>query len=121
VVTGIYAGERSVVRIPTKTWKSIERRFARLFGARRLSLSGSDGKISQSDTMHERLFIEVKHRSRSEIVSLYRKIMPLARKEGKIPVIGLHGFGTDLYLVVVDVRYLRAVAREYVGPDSPVG
>ena len=69
----------------SKTWKARERSVARFFGAvgRTPPLSGGNGGITRSDTLHEVLFVEHKHSVRHAIINLWDKIRPLARKESK--------------------------------------
>ena len=71
------------------TWKQGERRVAKFFGTKRVPLSGSNSGHTASDTMHHRLFIEVKHRARHAIRTLYDKTKALAKKEDKIPMVCL--------------------------------
>lgn len=48
------------------TWKKFERSVARFFGAERTALSGSNSKISSSDSTHDRLYIECKLRNEND-------------------------------------------------------
>lgn len=72
-----------------KTWKAAERRIASYFGTERTTLSGGNGKQTRSDTLHEALFIEVKHRKKHSAVSLWDETKKLADKEKKTPVVCL--------------------------------
>jgi len=81
----------------SKTWKTIERKIARFFGAERNPLSGGNGKQSRSDSLSDKLFIETKYRVNHSAITLWRKTALLATKEYKIPVVCLaekhrHGF-----------------------------
>lgn len=78
-------------------WKNKERKIADYFGTTRTPLSGGNSKITRSDTLHPKLFIEQKHRKKYALVSLWDKVKKMARKENKIPIITLtqdnkHGF-----------------------------
>lgn len=75
--------------MPSKTWKTVERRIARFFGSERNPLSGGNGKLSRSDSIHPKLFIETKYRVTHTAVTLWRKTKKMAASEGKIPVICL--------------------------------
>lgn len=102
---------------PTKTWKEVERRFAGYFGSQRTALSGGNGKVSRSDSLHPALFIETKQRKRSEVASWFWKARELAVKEGKTPIVGLHMTGKRQWLLVCDIRDLPAVAAEYAAAN----
>ena len=99
----------------SKRWKTIENIFARWFGSERVPLSGGNSKISRSDSMHPRLFIESKQRSVSAVVNLFEKTVELAKKENKTPVLGIHKKGSRLWLVVCEVTDLVKVASELKG------
>ena len=100
--------------MPTKTWKDVERRIALRFGARgRTPLSGGNSGHTRSDTLHDSLFIEVKHRKSYSIFSLFREVKSLAKKERKVPIIILHETSSRDYLVVCELSDLKKVS-EYV-------
>lgn len=100
-----------------KAWKAVERRIARFFGCQRTPLSGGNGKITRSDTLHEEMFIEIKHRKKHSAVTLWDETKELAKKEGKIPVVALSEKNRPGFWLVMhsadleDVSTLRAVAR----------
>jgi hypothetical protein len=54
-----------------RTWKKGEQRIAAFFGTQRTSLSGGNSKITRSDTMHDTLFIEVKHHTSHPITDVW--------------------------------------------------
>jgi len=97
------------------TWKCAERAVARMFGVRRIALSGSNNTQGEtaSDTDHPRLFIEVKLRKSFAAWSLFRKVEKLAAKEKKVPVVALKQKGGEGILLVLRPHDLRAVAEEY--------
>lgn len=72
-----------------KTWKAIERKIATFFGTVRTPLSGGNGKVTRSDTLHDILFVEAKYRVTHSAVTLWRSTKELADKENKIPVVCL--------------------------------
>jgi hypothetical protein len=57
-----------------KTWKAVERRVARFFGSERTPMSGGNSKHTRSDSLHPRLYIEVK--SRKKGFALLRQAWP---------------------------------------------
>lgn len=60
-----------------------------MFGAERNIGSGSQGRKdkSRSDSTHERLFLECKHRQSHSVVTLWDDAQEKAVKEGKVPVV----------------------------------
>ena len=74
------------------TWKACERRAAKLFGTLRKPLSGSGGRKDQtrSDSVHPRLYIEVKMRERHPIRELYDVTREMARDETKTPILAIY-------------------------------
>lgn len=97
---------------PTKTWKSIEAHISRMFSTTRTPLSGGNSKMTRSDTLHPRLFIEVKQRKYFSVYPLFRDTKEKGKKEGKIPVVVLHETGSHDYLVVCEVSDLKKIAEE---------
>lgn len=94
-----------------KVWKAVERKIARFFGTERAPGSGSSGKITASDTLHPKLFIEIKHRSKNAVMAWYRKAREKAKREKKIPVVALHLKSTHTWLIVCSVSDLPQVAN----------
>lgn len=70
-------------------WKRREREAARLFASERTPLSGGNGKVTRSDTLHDDLFIEVKLREHHAVYSLFREVEKLAAAEVKTAVVVL--------------------------------
>ncbi len=97
-----------------KTWKNIERKIARFFGAERNPLSGGNGGHSRSDSLHERLFIEVKYRVSHSAVTLWRDTAEKAKKEDKIPVVCLSEKGKQGFWVMCHSEDLTAVANQRI-------
>jgi len=102
---------------PPSTWKNIERKIARFWGAERNPLSGSNSRQSSSDSLHKILYIETKYKKRHTILTLYRETEVKAKKEGKIPIIciaekGKKGFwalikDTDIERVITEKELIR--------------
>ena len=64
-------------------WKGFERTVARFFGTQRAALSGGNGKLTRSDSMHPRLFIECKKRKKIALLSLLREAHEHAEELGE--------------------------------------
>lgn len=95
-----------------KAWKALERRIAEFFGTVRNSLSGGNSKMTRSDTLHERLFIEAKHRVKHSAVTLWRDTKELADKENKIPVVCLSEKNKKGFWIVCHSSDLTAIANQ---------
>jgi len=100
--------------MPTNTWKSRERQVAAFFSAKRTPLSGINSGHTSADVIHKRLFIEQKHRKRHSILTLFRAVKKLARKENKIPVVTLTEHGRQGFWILVHSSDLTAVANQRV-------
>lgn len=94
------------------TWKAKERKVAGFFGSKRTSLSGGNSKITRSDTMHEHLFIEVKHRKTSSVWKLFEQTKEMAKAEGKTPVVALGLLNHEGVLFVIHSNDLAKVLQE---------
>ncbi len=77
------------IRMPDKAWKAAERRLAKMLGAERNSLSGSNSKLTASDSTHPTLYLESKQRERHAVWALYKDTRTKALKENKTPALGL--------------------------------
>ena len=103
-----------------KTWKKFERRVARFFGTERNALSGGNSKLTRSDSLHPKLFIECKQRKRFAAVRLWNDTKRLADKERKTPVVCLSEKGRPGFWILVhsdDLSALRSSAR--AGETTP--
>ena len=98
--------------MPDKTWKAVERRVAAYFGTLRNRLSGGSNRkdTTRSDSKHEFLFIETKHRQKHTTWTLWRETKELAKKEDKTPVVCLAEKGKKGFLVVCHSSDLPVVA-----------
>lgn len=79
------------------TWKKAEAKVAKFFNTTRTPLSGGNSKITRSDSLHSKLFIENKLKKKIAAVTLWDDANKKAKKENKIPVVTLqqknrHGF-----------------------------
>ena len=104
-----------------KAWKAFERRVAAFFGCVRNSLSGSNSKLSASDSTHPILFLECKLNTKSAFWTLFVKTRALAKKEGKIPVLTLGNKNHEGFLVVVHSNDLMEVYDAVNLPPSDPG
>ena len=75
----------------SKTWKNNELAIAKAFGTRRNPFSGSMSHQSQSDTLHDRFYIEVKDGKQSTPSRLWLDTVRKAKMEGKVPMVIKHG------------------------------
>ncbi len=98
------------------SWKQAERAFAKLFGVKRRPLSGGNEGTGRDDFRHPFLFGECKWGQKFAIWSLFEKTKALAKKEKKIPVLGIKQKGKKGTLIVIHSSDLEAVALEYLYP-----
>jgi hypothetical protein len=99
-----------------KRWKAQERRVAAYFKTERTPLSGSNSKQTQSDTLHERLYIECKDRKHHATWSLMDDAADKAKAEGKLPAVVLTEPNRRGFLVVIrsdDFEYMPEPGLEF--------
>ncbi len=97
------------------TWKVAERKVATNFGTKRTPLSGSNsGHNTNSDSLHEHLYIETKYRLKHAAVALYNDTKAKAKAEKKIPIVALKQKGETGYLILIDPKHLIEIAKHYV-------
>lgn len=96
------------------TWKGRERKIARDFGSERTPLSGGNSRITRSDSIHPKLFVEAKLRQKHAVVTLFDDTAKLAKLEKKIPVVALCEKGRPGYYLVIRPEHLKQVAEEYI-------
>jgi len=105
-----------------RTWQLAESRIAAFFGCRRAVFSGSAGRpdqLTQSDSTHERLFVESKYRETHAARTLHDATRELARKESKVPVVCLVDKGRPGWLICVHSDdFERVVAEWAAGLDD---
>lgn len=98
-----------------KAWKAFERRVARFFRTERNALSGGNSKLTRSDSLHPKLFIECKQRKRFAAVRLWDDTKRLAEREKKTPVVCLSEKGRPGFWILVhsdDLPVLRSSTSE---------
>lgn len=107
-----------VVKNPTSksAWKSFERTVATYFGTRRVPLSGSNsGHGTNSDSLHPKLYIECKVRSKIALWQLFTDTEKKAKVEGKVPVVAIKQKGEKGYLLVMrpeDLEKINEIREE---------
>lgn len=98
-------------------WKQFEQRVARFFHTKRTPLSGSMSGHTESDTLHDDLFIECKQRKTSAATKLFRQTEALARKEKKTPVVALQQTGDKkgwlLLIQPKDLFFIANAAKDF--------
>ena len=70
-----------------KTWKSVERRIAKFFGTQRTPLSGQNSRHTGADILHDKLFVEIKFRSKIPFMKTFKYTIEQAKKENKTPMV----------------------------------
>jgi len=96
-------------------WKNRERKAARVFGADRNSLSGSNSKLTASDSTSAALFIETKLKARWAVFSLFRQTAELAKRESKTPLLMLAQKERPGFLLVCRIDDLQTIAQLQAG------
>lgn len=103
-----------VVKNPTSksAWKSFERTVASFFGTRRVPLSGiNSGHGTNSDSLHDKLYIECKLRGKFSLWQLFDDTEKKAKHENKIPIVAIKQKGGRGYLVVIRPEDLEEVVK----------
>ena len=95
-----------------KTWKSRESQVAKYFGCRRTPLSGQNSGHTGADIIHDRLFVEHKHRKKHALLTLFDKVKKFAIKENKIPVVSISEHGRRGFWLLIHSSDLTAVANQ---------
>lgn len=92
-----------------KTWKAIERKIAKFFRTTRTPFSGGHSRHTRSDTLHSKLFIEVKHRKKHSTWGLWKETKTMADKENKIPIVVLKQKGQKGELICFNINDTQEV------------
>lgn len=103
-----------LVKNPTSksAWKSFERVVAEFFGTRRVPLSGSNsGHGTNSDSLHDKLYIECKLRGKISLWQLFEDTEKKAKQENKIPIVAIKQKGSRGYLLVMRPFDIRKIAE----------
>jgi len=97
-----------------RLWKATERRIAKQFGTTRTPLSGSNSGGTQSDTLHERLYIEVKERKRLPewFTKTVKDTKIKAVEENKVPLTVFHQKGDSDDYVILNISDIILLAKE---------
>lgn len=94
------------------TWKHFENLVAKFFGTRRVPLSGSNsGHGTNSDSLHPKLYIECKVRSKIALWQLFIDTENKAKVENKLPVVAIKQKGEKGYLLVVRPEDLEKIVE----------
>lgn len=104
-------------------WKSFERLVADFFATKRVPLSGmNSGHNTNSDTLHENLYVECKLRNKMSIFALFKDTKSKADNEGKVPVVAVKEKGSPKndYLLIIRAEDLQKVA-EYARKSNQSG
>lgn len=70
--------------VTRRGWQKGEQRIAEYFGTHRTPLSGGDSRLTRSDTLHPRLFIEVKHRQNEAAINLWDEAKEETKQHGPL-------------------------------------
>lgn len=93
------------------TWKRGESKVARFFGTERTPLSGGNSKITRSDILHEKLFVEVKHLSKMAVWKLFEGVKEKAIKERKKPVLALKQKGKAGFIICIHSKDFNQILK----------
>lgn len=94
------------------TWKSLERKVAKLLGGHRTPLSGGASRHTRGDVIHNFLYVECKLRKRIAAWSLFREVEELAKLEGKTPIVILKEKGKKGELAVLRLTDFVELIKE---------
>mgnify|MGYP000115861270 CR=1 FL=1 len=103
-----------VVKKPTSKscWKSFEALVGKFFSTRRVPLSGSNsGHGTNSDSLHDKLYIECKVRQKISLWQLFTDTEEKAKVEKKFPVVAIKQKGGKGYLLVLRPEDLQEIAK----------
>ena len=87
-----------------KSWKALERRVAKMLNTQRTPLSGGNSKMTQSDTLSDKYYVEIKYRKKIPFLKVFNDTVEKARKEGKKPIVVFHEAGTKRNIVMLDLN-----------------
>jgi len=87
--------------MPTKTWKTVERKIARKFGTERTPLSGGASRHTLSDTLHPDYYIEIKHRAKIPFLKTFKEAVVNAEKENKLPMVVFKEKGSHMEILMI--------------------
>ena len=93
------------------TWKQGEARIAKKFGTVRTPLSGKNSRHTEADTLHKKLFIEIKHRKKIPFLKTYKETIMKSKKEKKTPLVVFIEKNSRTPIVMCDINNLKKIAR----------
>lgn len=93
-------------------WQKTEKKAAQFVNCKRTPFSGSTSGLTHSDSLHDRLFLEMKTSKKHAVKTLYDKTKTLANKENKIPVLVLRETASKDTLWVLEERDLVKLLQE---------
>jgi len=76
--------------------------------------------MTRSDSLHEKLFIESKHRKVHAVRTLHDETAALAKKEDKVPVVALIDKNKPGFLICVHSSNLNKFIETYIGTQWPI-
>ena len=101
-----------------KTWKDNELKISKIFGTKRNPFSGSMSHQSQSDTLHERFYIEIKDGKQSMPTKLWKDIVKKAEEEKKTPMLIQHGKNEKIRDARITLRLSDFLSLAHVNEES---
>ena len=109
----------------TYQWQKTEKQAADFVCTKRSPFSGSNSGVTSGDSLHSRLFLEVKTKQKHSIKTLYDSTKKLAEEESKIPVLALRETDDkDILWVMAQkdlIELLKEVNLHYLDKSIPSG
>lgn len=103
-----------VVKHPTSKscWKGFERVVAQFFGTRRVPLSGSNsGHNTNSDSLHDKLYIECKVRDKFSLWTIFKDTEAKAKEERKVPIVAIKQKSEKGFLLLIRPEDLEKITE----------
>jgi len=85
-----------------KTWKAVERRIAKVLGGKRNPLSGSSSRHTSGDVIHDKYYVEIKHRARIPFYNIFKDDF-LEKKLGKKVSVLLYNKKSRYCILMIDL------------------
>lgn len=96
-------------------WKKVERKVADLLRGKRNPLSGRASLHTAGDVIHPFFYVEVKHRKRMAVYTIWDEAREQARKENKCPLLVIKMKGRRGELVILRLQdFIRLVREEFL-------
>ena len=93
------------------TWKAYERKIAKEFKTFRTPLSGSLSRHTESDTLHDKYYIEVKMRSKIPFWNTFMDTVEKAKKEKKIPMFIFRKKGQHTNVIMMKLKDFKKLVK----------